>query len=59
MGAQTPFEDLESLITVLVKYLETHMGAAAGSEHGLLWCVGGSLKATLDGASAPPPHFAA
>eukprot|EP01052_Picozoa_sp_SAG31_P001908 SAG31_NODE_64_length_28590_cov_17.914464_18_plen_486_part_00 len=54
--ADTPFEDLECLITVLVKYLETHMGTGAPggdgtthNEHGLLWCVGGSLKATLDG----------
>eukprot|EP01050_Picozoa_sp_SAG11_P013177 SAG11_NODE_1521_length_4755_cov_4.896263_2_plen_561_part_00 len=43
--AETPFEDLECLITVLAKYLETHL-SADGTQ---LWCVGGSLKATLDG----------
>jgi hypothetical protein len=41
---ETSFEDLESLTTVLVKYLETHLPGASQ----MMWCVGGSMQATLD-----------
>jgi hypothetical protein len=41
---KTSFEDLENLTTVLVKYLETHLSGASQ----MMWCVGGSMQATLD-----------